>query len=70
MPEITITLTDTSKGGVSVHTNFRPAIGARCSNAQAAALDIIRRTQREWGIQGPLKESDRDTCGCCGKALP
>lgn len=57
MPEVTITLTDTPKGGVSVHTDFKPAIGARCSNAQAAALDIILRTQREWGLNTTSPEN-------------
>lgn len=50
MAEVTITLTDTPTGGVAIHTNFRPAIGAPCSNAQSAALDIISRTKRDWGL--------------------
>ena len=47
MPAVTITLTDTPTG-VSVHSDFKPAIGASCSPAQSAALDIIRRTRNEW----------------------
>lgn len=54
MAEVIITLSDTPKGGVSIHTNFRPAIGAPCTNAQSAALDIISRTKREWGMDVPL----------------
>ena len=50
MPAITITLTDTPTGGVAVHTDFAPAIGAPCSPAQAAALDIMARTKRDWGV--------------------
>ena len=50
MPEVVITLQDTPNGGVAIHTNFRPAIGSPCSNAQSAALDIIARTKRDWGM--------------------
>jgi hypothetical protein len=50
MPRITITLEDTPAGGVSIKTDFTPAIGQPCSAAQAAALDIIGRTKREWGM--------------------
>lgn len=50
MPTVTITLTDTPNGAVAIHTEFRPAIGAPCSPAQSAALDIISRTKREWGM--------------------
>ncbi len=52
MSEVIITLTDTPSGGVAIHTNFKPAIGAPCSNAQSAALDIISRTKRDWGLIG------------------
>ena len=50
MPQVTLTLTDVPDGGVSVHTDFKPAIGAPCSAAQAAALDIIARTRSAYGI--------------------
>ena len=50
MPTITITLSDTPTGGIAIKTDFTPAIGARCSAAQAAALDIIRRTSHEYGL--------------------
>jgi hypothetical protein len=50
MAQVTIILTDTPSGGVAIHTNFEPAIGAPCSNAQSAALDIISRTKRDWGL--------------------
>lgn len=50
MPSVTFTLTDTPTGGVAVHTDFNPAIGAPCSVAQAAALDIIRRTRKDYGL--------------------
>jgi len=50
MPTVTITITDTPTGGVSVHTDFAPAVGKPCSPAQAAALDILRRTRREYGL--------------------
>lgn len=50
MAQVTITLTDTEEGGVSVHTDFNPRIGAPCSTAQAAALDIISRTRKSFGL--------------------
>jgi acyl carrier protein len=48
MPAVTITLSDTPAGGVAIHTDFKPAIGSKCSAAQSAALDIISRTRKEW----------------------
>lgn len=50
MPAVTITLEDTPAGGVSIHTNFKPAIGAPCSPAQSAALEILSRTRKDWGM--------------------
>ena len=47
MPSVTITLTDTPTGGVAIKTDFEPAAGRPCSAAQAAALDIIRKTRRD-----------------------
>lgn len=52
MPVVTITLEDTPTGGVSIHTTFKPAIGAPCSRAQSAALDIMRRANKEWNGSG------------------
>lgn len=61
MPTVTITLSDTPSGGVSIHTSFAPAVGAPCSPAQAAALEIMQRTRRDWGLSAPLlKEVDID----------
>ena len=54
MPTVIITLTDTPAGGVSVHTDFRPAIGQKCSLAQAAALDVVSRTRKHYGLTDPL----------------
>ncbi len=51
MAEVTIILTDTAAGGVSIHSSFQPSVGAPCSNAQAAALDIIARTKLDWGLK-------------------
>ncbi len=50
MPSVTITLSDTPTGGVAVHTDFNPAVGNPCSQAQSAALDIISRTRRHYGL--------------------
>ena len=54
MPQVIITLTDTPAGGVAVHTDFKPAIGARCTLAQSAALDIVSRTRKHYGLADPL----------------
>jgi hypothetical protein len=51
MSTITITLSDTTTGGVSVHTDFTPTVGAPCTPAQSTALEIITRTKRQWGMQ-------------------
>ena len=53
MPTITLTLTDTPSGSVSIHSSFKPAVGSRCSPAQAAALEMISRTHKQWGMQPP-----------------
>lgn len=50
MPSIVITLTDTPTGGVSIHTDYQPAVGRPCSPAQAASMDILRRTRKEYGL--------------------
>ena len=50
MAQVTITLIDTPQGSVAVHSDFKPAIGAPCSAAQAAALDIIARTRKHYGL--------------------
>lgn len=50
MPKITIVLEDTPQGGVSVHSTYQPSVGQPCSRAQAAALEIVNRTTREWGL--------------------
>jgi hypothetical protein len=51
MTSVTFTLTDTPTGGVAIKTDFHPAVGNPCSAAQAAALDIISRTRREYGLE-------------------
>lgn len=53
MAQVTIVLADTPTGGVAVHTDFKPSIGAPCSTAQAAALDIIARTRKAYGLDAP-----------------
>ena len=50
MPSITITLSDTPDGGVAVHSDFKPAVGMPLSPAQSAALDIVARTGKQWGV--------------------
>lgn len=50
MAAVTITLEDTPAGGVAVHSDFKPAVGGKCSLAQSAALEIMNRTAREYGL--------------------
>jgi hypothetical protein len=50
MPQITLTLSDTPDGGVSIHSSFKPAAGLPCSAAQSLALDVIARTHKQWGV--------------------
>lgn len=60
MPQVTITLSDTPDGGVAVHSDFKPAIGAPCSAAQAAALDIIARTRKHYGLEAKPQASAQE----------
>ena len=53
MPSVTLTLTDTPTGQVAIQHDFKPAIGAPCSPAQAAALDVINRTRKDYGLPDP-----------------
>ena len=50
MPSVTIILADTPTGEISIYTDYRPAIGNPCSRAQSAALDMIRRSRKEFGL--------------------
>lgn len=53
MPSVTFTLIDTPAGGVAIQTDFTPAVGKPCSPAQSAALDIIARTRKDYGLDKP-----------------
>jgi uncharacterized protein YbjQ (UPF0145 family) len=59
MARITVILEDTPAGGVSVHSDFKPAIGSKCSLAQSAALEIMNRTARDYGAK-PVHGVDID----------
>jgi hypothetical protein len=61
MPSVTITITDTPEGGVSIHTDFKPAVGNPCSPAQSAALDIISRTRKHYGLHDKPKATMSET---------
>ena len=50
MPSVTITLTDLPTGGMSIDTDYKPAVGQPVSRAQLAAQEIISRTRREYGL--------------------
>lgn len=57
MAIVTITLSDTPTGGVAIESNFTPAVGRPCSVAQAAALYIINRTARDYGLPTPVERN-------------
>jgi hypothetical protein len=50
MASVTLIIADTDAGGVSINSSFKPAIGAKCSLAQSAALEIMNRTAKEYGL--------------------
>lgn len=50
MPSVTVTIADTPSGGISIRSDYQPAVGNPCSRAQSAALDMIRRTRKEFGL--------------------
>lgn len=60
MPTVTLTLTDTPHGGVAIHSSYQPAVGNPCSPAQDAALEIIKRTHKQWGINPVMQGVDID----------
>lgn len=50
MASVTIIMADTPTGGVSIYTDFAPAVGKATTPAQQAALEVLTRTRRDWGI--------------------
>lgn len=52
MAEVILRIKDTPTGGVSVHAAYEPPLRVPCTKAQLAALEIVRRTTRDWGM-GP-----------------
>lgn len=80
MADVHITLSDTPTGGVAISSDFRPAIGHPCTPAQGHALEIINRTNKQWGLaasthcsckSGDLTAGELETgrCANCGKAV-
>lgn len=57
MATTTITIEDTPDGRIAVHSDYQPSRGERCSLAQQATLEIIRRTRKEYGL-GDLSAQD------------
>lgn len=53
MATTTITIEDTPDGRIAVHSSYQPARGERCSLAQQATLEIVRRTRKEYGLSEP-----------------
>lgn len=51
MVSVTLTLTDTPDGRVAVHSSYRPLVGQACSPAESAAMEIMNRTRKDWGIE-------------------
>lgn len=50
MATVTITLTDTASGGVSLHTTHPPAVGQSNTPAQALALDVYRMASHDAAV--------------------
>lgn len=50
MATTTITIEDTPDGRIHVTSDYQPARGERCSLAQQATLEMIRRTRKEYGL--------------------
>lgn len=57
MATTTITIEDTPDGRIAVHSDYQPSRGERCSLAQQATLEIIRRTRKEYGLSEPIAPS-------------
>lgn len=51
MSIVTFALIDTPDGRVAVHSSYRPLAGQACSPAESAALEIMNRTRKDWGIE-------------------
>lgn len=66
MARITVILEDTPAGGVSVQSDFQPAIGSKCSLAQSAALEIMNRTARDYGLPPSFNPSASTSTGVSG----
>ena len=62
MAEVTITLKDTPTGGVYAHSTYTPAVGHPLTPAQAAALEMMNRTTREWGVPATQTQPQFDNC--------
>lgn len=63
MAKVVITLRDTPTGGVSVHTVSEPPYAVPATPAQMAAMEIARRTAREWGLPQGKPASKTKTKG-------
>jgi hypothetical protein len=51
MPTVTIVIADLPEGGLQIVSDYHPATGAPCSPAQQAALEIVNRTRKDWGVR-------------------
>ena len=63
MPTVTIVIADLPEGGLQIVSDYHPATGAPCSPAQQAALEIVSRTRKDWGVRTapkPLPVADQD----------
>lgn len=50
MPTVNIAISDTASGGIHIVSDYAPAVGAPCSPAQQAALEMVSRTRKQWGV--------------------
>ena len=58
MAVVEIRISDTPEGGIALWNDLVPVPGKRCTLAEQAALDILTRTRREYGLPllGPREE--------------
>lgn len=74
MATTTITIEDTPDGRIAVHSSYQPSRGERCSLAQQATLEIVRRTRKEYGLSEPTTVTEHTeatgmpACPRCGNA--
>jgi hypothetical protein len=53
MASVTLCISDTCSGGIQIISDHQPSIGQRLTPAEQAALEIVNRTRKQWGVATP-----------------